>query len=99
MKRKVKLRLIKGGNPQTRKEKKPHSKKCQCGTCVAAFMSSYKQRVREMVIPKIKSAKETVPVRAHFRKQPNHLKRQPRKRNQVHVFLEAFIKGMTERTG
>lgn len=52
-----------------------HTKKCQCNLCVRGRLAEYEERARLAVAggARITSADQTVPVRSHFRAQPNHL--------------------------
>lgn len=52
-----------------------HIKKCPCNICVRQRLADYEERARLAVAggAHITSVNQTVPVRGHFRAQPNHL--------------------------
>jgi hypothetical protein len=55
-----------------------HPKICECAKCLAAKIKLFKERIRLMNKPAFPPTQDsTVPVRAHWRRQPNHLRKQP----------------------
>jgi predicted amidophosphoribosyltransferase len=61
---------------------KQHTKSCWCPTCTKAktilFRNSYMERIGLMVKIKPPTTPDAlVPVRAHFRRQPNYLQKSP----------------------
>jgi hypothetical protein len=70
-----------------------HAKACDCADCakgrVAVFLSRI--RSREDMVPK--SVDATVPVRAHWRRHPNHLKKSPTTLKLLQAELARLMKG------
>lgn len=53
-----------------------HAKACRCGPCVQAWVAVRKAAVK-LPPRRPASGDATVFVRGHFRRQPNHLRREP----------------------
>jgi hypothetical protein len=55
-----------------------HARKCECGDCVKRRVNDYLARIEDTSRMVPSSTYHSVPVRAHWRKQPKHLKKQPK---------------------
>lgn len=78
----------------------PKNRKCECWKCVGKFLKKYEAKLRVMAkikVPKYKD--QTVPIQAHFRRQPNYLRGRPRAKrvvtNVLSTFLNGVVKGMS----
>lgn len=53
-----------------------HAKACRCDACIKAWVAERRAAVK--LPPRLPSGRDaTVFVRGHFRRQPNHLRREP----------------------
>jgi hypothetical protein len=66
-----------------------HAKSCECDPCVKARMKAFKAWfAAQSKLPPMPDRTRTVFVRPHWRKQPNHLSKQPRfRRALIREFL------------
>jgi hypothetical protein len=69
-----------------------HGKKCDCPLCVQTRLHDYLRRIddRSRAVPG--SRDQTVPVRAHWRRHPGHLRKQPNMRKALLEALSTMIK-------
>lgn len=74
---------------------KKHTKHCECDPCVKARVTAYLDRIHDnsRLVPE--SVSQTVPVRAHWRRHPGHLKKMPQTRDLLREELAALIKKAT----
>lgn len=70
-----------------------HAKSCKCNLCTRAKLAEYEARVKLAIRggARIESADQTVPVRSHFRAQPNHLKSNPELRKMVREIVLSVL--------
>lgn len=69
-----------------------HSLKCECRPCVQRRVNEYLDRINDTSRSVPDSAYHSVPVRAHWRKQPRHLKKQPKFKAALGAELRALMK-------
>ncbi len=69
-----------------------HSLKCECAPCVQRRCSEYLDRIHDTSRMVPADTYHSVAVRAHWRKQPRHLKKQPKFRAALQAELAALIK-------
>lgn len=76
-----------------------HAKTCRCNLCVRAKLAVYEARVKMAVRggARIESEDQTVPVRSHFRAQPNHLKNDPGLRAMVREIVLGILREQRKR--
>lgn len=55
-----------------------HPRKCECAPCVKRRVNDYLARIHDNTRLVPETLGQTVPVRAHWRKCPRHLKKQPK---------------------
>ena len=70
-----------------------HSKKCECYECSRSKLNEIEARVKLAVQggARIDNLEQTVPVRAHFRAQKNHLKNNPGLRELVREMVKEVL--------
>ena len=55
-----------------------HGKKCGCPSCLTRRLREWDSRVEEMFVPRMPGEKfQCIPVRGHFRRSKNYLKKDP----------------------
>ena len=64
-----------------------HARKCDCASCAKARVDAVKAYVKAPKVALPKTQDSTVLVRAHFRRQPRHLKRMPATRDALRSWL------------
>lgn len=69
-----------------------HTKACECERCVKAKVEAFMDRIedRSRYVPE--SRDQTVAVRAHWRRNPHHLKKQSRVRSALQIAIDAMRK-------
>lgn len=75
-----------------------HTKKCECPPCLKKKLLEFQRRVEEMEQARPPSdVSSTVPVRAHWRRQANHLAQSPALRAAVAEIVRSLFTRAKER--
>lgn len=69
-----------------------HARRCECGPCVKARVNDFLERVHDTSRMVPLDIGQTVPVRAHWRRNPHHLKKQPKFKEALAMSLSRLIK-------
>ncbi len=70
-----------------------HARKCECTDCVRRKLAVYSERVAKMSSPLLPDEPGAyVPVRAHYRRQSNYLKKQPKLKQAVTFYISQLLK-------
>lgn len=69
-----------------------HAKSCDCLQCAKFRVSEYIARINDTSRAAPESADQTVPVRAHWRRHPNHLTKFPATRGLLKRRLAELMK-------
>lgn len=70
-----------------------HTKKCECPPCLKAKIAAFEERVEQMAVVRMPTdSGATVPVRAHWRKQRNHLANSPELRKAVEQIVTSLFR-------
>ncbi len=67
---------------------------CQCDQCVQSRLLAFRERVRSMTKHEPPSDQHTIPVRAHWRRNPGHLRKDPALRSAVKDFVKELMAQM-----
>lgn len=75
-----------------------HAKSCECPTCLKAKLGAFRERMREMESARGPTTVDaTVPVRAHWRRQANHLAKSPQLRELVRSIVAEMLAASRKR--
>lgn len=55
-----------------------HGRGCECASCVKARVAAFLERINDTSRMAPENLGQTVPVRAHWRRHPGHLKKMPK---------------------